>query len=63
MPWEGRHPGVHHGRIPPVQGDIYGMTVSVRQGRAAADPYGVALLITAGKRSAPADSPHTIPTP
>ena len=33
------------------------MTVSVRQGRAAADPIGVALLITAGKRSAPADSP------
>ena len=41
-------------------GDIYGMTVSVRQGRVAADPIGVALLITAGKRSAPADR---LPTP
>ena len=36
-------------------GDIYSMTVSVRQGRAAADPIGVEPLITAGKRSAPAD--------
>ena len=37
------------------------MTICVRQGRVAADPIGVALLITAGKRSAPAD--RNPPTP